>query len=134
MLECNHMPTQRANIVLFIQWRMQGNRGVVRQNNSETRGVRVRDEEKISANPRSWYEAFSLQPLAADVRWSMRLEEQSPPLKAPPPQAPLHYRPIHYAGQKSQSRTKNNIYFFRLLWPVSRSLFLGCLMLHICSS
>lgn len=46
MLECNHMPTQRTNIELFIQWRMQENRGVVRQNNSETRGVRVRDEEK----------------------------------------------------------------------------------------
>lgn len=46
MLECNHKPTQRADIVLFIQWRMQENRGVVRQNYSETRGMRVRDEEK----------------------------------------------------------------------------------------
>lgn len=89
MFECNHVPTQRANIVLLIRWRMHENRGVVRQNNRESRGERVRDEKKkISANPRSWYEVFSPQ-LAADV-WSMRLEEQSPPLRAPPPQAPLH--------------------------------------------
>jgi len=30
----------------------------------------------------------------------MRLEEQSPPLKAPPPQTPLHHRTIHHAGQQ----------------------------------
>lgn len=46
MFECNHVPTQRANIVLLIRWRMHENRGVVRQNNRETRGERVRDEKK----------------------------------------------------------------------------------------
>jgi len=61
MVECSHVSTQRANIVLLIRQRMHENRGVVRQNDRETRGERVRDErKKISANPRSWYEVFSL--------------------------------------------------------------------------
>lgn len=36
MLECDRTPTQRANNVLFIEWRMQANRGVVRQDNNKT--------------------------------------------------------------------------------------------------
>lgn len=124
MVECNHVPTQRANIVLLIRWRMHENRGVFRQNNRETRGERVRDEKKNLGKSKKLVRG--VQSSAARSRCEVvNATGGTPPLRAPPPQAPLHYRTIFtmHPGQKNKH-----------IWDEKSLRNMNCVMLHILSS